>query len=120
MNEKTHFLPVMSVANLHFGSGAVANITSCCQSEINRVQLEVFCEDRVIVLGSEGNHWTTADSQQDLSKEPSENIDRVFIDAVKSRNSERILSDYSDALKTLRVTSALTHSMNNNNITVNL
>ena len=103
----------LSVVNIRFANGAVANVTSACMlPALGRVKLEVFCRDVYVeVSGSSvsinraGNTETSDDNLNGYLRE-----DRVFIDAVKSGDASKIRSSYSDALKTFRITIAASDS----------
>ncbi len=97
----------LSVVNIRFANGAVANITSACMLRgWGRVKLEVFCRDlSVEVSGSSVSINRAGEietSDENLNGYLHE--DRVFIDAVKSGDASKIRSPYSDALQTFRLT----------------
>lgn len=120
LGKDLHFVTALSTINLEFPFGAIATITSCCYSNTNRVQLEFFAEKLYVVLGSEGNQYikNNDDAKPLNNTTDTDSIDRVFIDAVKTQNSANILSDYSDALNTLRLTCAATESFENDGRTI--
>ncbi len=93
----------ISMVNIEFKNGTVANIVSCCAMQgFGRVQLEVFTRGLVVTVG--GPNQVNRDGEtESLSNEDGQDRDRVFIDAVKSGDSSQILSSYSDALETLRI-----------------
>ena len=93
----------ISMVNIEFQNGSVANIVSCCAMEgFGRVQLEVFTRGLVVTVGGP-NQVNRGGETEPLSNEGGQDRDRVFIDAVKSGDSSQILSPYSDALETLRI-----------------
>ena len=93
----------ISMVNIEFESGAVANIVSSCAMENwGRVHLEVFCRGVVATIGG-SNTIRRKDQEEELSGSGGQDRDRVFIDAVKAGDSSEILSPYSDALETLRI-----------------
>ncbi|MDE0009908.1 MAG: Gfo/Idh/MocA family oxidoreductase [Candidatus Poribacteria bacterium] len=93
----------ISMVNIEFKNGAVANIVSSCAMEgFGRVHLEVFTRGLVVTVGG-ANEINKGGETESLSNEGGQDRDRVFIDAVKSRDSSKILSPYSDALETLRI-----------------
>ena len=93
----------ISMVNIEFQNGSVANIVSCCAMEgFNRVQLEVFTRGLVVTVGGP-NQVNRGGETEPLSNEGGQDRDRVFIDAVKSGDGSQILSPYSDALETLRI-----------------
>ena len=100
----------LSMVNIEFESGAVANIVSCCAMDgWNRVQLEVFCRGLVVTVGG-SNTINRKGEEESLPENEGQDRDRVFIDAVKTGDSSKILSPYSDALKTLRIMMAASTS----------
>ena len=93
----------ISMVNIEFKNGAVANIVSACAMEgFGRVHLEVFTRGLVVTVGG-ANEVNRGGETEALSNEGGEDRDRVFIDAVKSGDTSNILSPYSDALETLRI-----------------
>ena len=93
----------ISMVNIEFKNGAVANIVSSCAMEgFGRVHLEVFTRGLVVTVGG-ANEINKGGETESLSNEGGQDRDRVFIDAVKSGDSSKILSPYSDALETLRI-----------------
>ncbi len=93
----------ISMVNIEFQNGTVANIVSSCAMEgYGRVQLEVFCRGLVVTVGG-ANNFNRKGETEPLSSEGGQDRDRVFIDAVKSGDGSKILSSYSDALQTLRI-----------------
>lgn len=93
----------ISMVNIEFQNGTVANIVSSCAMEgYGRVQLEVFCRGLVVTVGG-ANNFNRKGETEPLSGEGGQDRDRVFIDAVKSGDGSKILSSYSDALQTLRI-----------------
>ncbi|MDE0426691.1 MAG: Gfo/Idh/MocA family oxidoreductase [Candidatus Poribacteria bacterium] len=93
----------ISMVNIEFKNGTVANIVSCCAMQgFGRVQLEVFTRGLVVTVGGP-NQVNRGGETEPLSNEDGQDRDRVFIDAVKTGDSSQILSTYSDALETLRI-----------------
>ena len=93
----------ISMVNIEFKNGAVANIVSACATEgFGRVHLEVFTRGLVVTVGG-SNEVNRGGETEPLSNDGGADRDRVFIDAVKSDDSSQILSPYSDALETLRI-----------------
>ena len=93
----------ISMVNIEFKNGAVANIVSSCAMEgFGRVHLEVFTRGLVVTVGG-ANEVNKDGETEPLSSDSGQDRDRVFIDAVKSGDRSEILSDYSDALETLRI-----------------
>lgn len=93
----------ISMVNIEFQNGTVANIvSSCAMAGYGRVQLEVFCRGLVVTVGGP-NNFNRKGETEPLSSAGGQDRDRVFIDAVKSGDNSEILSSYSDALQTLRI-----------------
>ena len=100
----------MSMVNIEFENGSIANIVSgCAMEKWGRVHLEVFCRGLVVTIGG-ANKINRKGEEEDLPKAGGEDRDRVFIDAVKSGDGSQILSPYSDALKTFRIMMAASKS----------
>ena len=93
----------ISMVNIEFKNGAVANIVSACAMEgFGRVHLEVFTRGLVVTVGGP-NNVNRGGETEPLPGDGGQDRDRVFIDAVKSGDASKILSPYSDALETLRI-----------------
>ena len=100
----------LSMVNIEFKNGASANIVSCCAMEgWGRVHLEVFCRGLVITVGG-SNKINRKGTEEPLPQTGGQDRDRVFIDAVKTGDSSKILSPYSDALQTFRIMMAASKS----------
>jgi len=101
----------ISMVNIEFKSGVVANITSCCAMKgWGRVQLEVFCPGLAVTVSGGGLTVNREGEAEEVAKVPALDRDRVFIDAVKPGDSSKILSPYADALETHRITMAASKS----------
>lgn len=101
----------ISMVNIEFENGAVANIASSCAMQgWGKVQLEVFSRGLVVRVG--GGFEINCKGETDSSTEGYEgqNRDRVFIDAVKTGDASEIKSPYSDAFKTCALTMAASKS----------
>jgi len=101
----------ISMVNIEFKNGAVANIASSCAMQgWGRVQLEVFCRGLVVQVG--GGSKINRKGEVDTSTEGyvGQDRDRVFIDAVKSGDPSGIKSPYSDAFETFKITMAASKS----------
>jgi len=101
----------ISMVNIEFKNGAVANIASSCAMQgWGKVQLEVFCRGLVVQVG--GGFQINRKGEVDSSTEgyQGQDRDRVFIDAVKSGDTSEIKSPYSDALETLKINLAASKS----------
>lgn len=96
---------------LKFESGAIANISSSCIAPF-RVGLDVIGRD--LVLSITGHGLTTIDKGERSSESFSDNAyleqDKAFLEAIKTGDRSKVRSDYSDAVKTLRVTLAANES----------
>ena len=100
----------LSMVNIEFENGTIANIVSCCAMQgFGRVHLEIFCRGLVVTVGG-SNTINRAGTEEKLSSESGQDRDRVFIDAVKTGDSSKILSPYSDALQTFRIMMAASTS----------
>ena len=100
----------LSMVNIEFENGTIANIVSCCAMQgFGRVHLEVFCRGLVVTVGG-SNTINRQGTEEKLSSEAGQDRDRVFIDAVKTGDSSKILSPYSDALQTFRIMMAASAS----------
>lgn len=102
----------ISMVNIVFENGVVANITSACAMKgFGRVHLEVFCPGLVITLGGGGSPQINREGKaEEVEGVPGLDRDRVFIDAVKAGDGSKILSPYSDALETHKITMAASKS----------
>jgi myo-inositol 2-dehydrogenase/D-chiro-inositol 1-dehydrogenase len=101
----------ISMVNILFKNGAVANITSSCvMNNWGRVHLEVFGKGLVIMIGGTGPLVSRNGQAEEAPELPGADRDRVFIDAVKTKDASKILSPYSDALETLKITDAASKS----------
>lgn len=101
----------ISMVNIEFKNGVVANITSCCAMRgEGRVQLEVFCPGLVVRIGGSGPLVSREGKAEEVKSVPGSDRDRVFIDAVKSGDASKILSPYADALETHKITMAASKS----------
>ena len=101
----------ISMVNIVFENGVVANIVSACAMKgFGRVQLEVFCPGLVVTVGGKGPLVNRGGKEEEVEAVPGLDRDRVFIDAVKSGDDSKILSPYSDALETHKITMAASKS----------
>jgi len=101
----------ISMVNIVFKNGVVANIASSCAMEgWGRVQLEVFCPGLVMTLGGGGPLVNRKGKAEEVKMLPGADRDRVFIDAAKTGDSSKILSPYADALETHKITMAASKS----------
>lgn len=101
----------ISMVNILFKNGAIANITSCCvMNNWGRVHLEVFSRGLVVTIGGPGPLVNRNGQAEEVPQVPGMDRDRVFIDAVKTGDRSKILSPYEDALETLKITAAASKS----------
>jgi myo-inositol 2-dehydrogenase/D-chiro-inositol 1-dehydrogenase len=101
----------ISMVNILFKNGAVANITSgCVFNNWGRVHLEVFSRDLVVMVGGPGPLISRKGQAEEVPQLPGADRDRVFIDAVTTKDGSKILSPYSDAVETLKITDAASKS----------
>ncbi|MGQ9610503.1 MAG: Gfo/Idh/MocA family protein [bacterium] len=101
----------MSMVNILFKNGAIANITSACVfNNWGRVHLEVYSRNLVVMVGGPGPLISRSGKPEEVEMIPGMDRDRVFIDAVKTKDTSKILSPYADALETFKITAAATKS----------
>lgn len=101
----------ISMVNIQFKNGAAANISSgCVFNNWGRVHLEVFSRDLVIMIGGPGPLISRKGQAEEAEPKPGADRDRIFIDAVKTKDASKILSPYSDAVETLKITDAASKS----------
>ena len=77
-----------------------------------RVKLEIFSNGLVVDVSSGSIKINREDETETYANEVNgyQHEDRVFINAVKSKNGSKIRSPYEDALKTLQITLAASES----------
>jgi len=101
-------IPDVSSINFTFTTGAVGHLDCSLTQPDHRMGIELIGKGfRVEVNGTdvtivEGNKSTTYKSKVDFYEEQ----DHAFIEAVKTKNKDYILSSYENGLKTLTVTLA--------------
>jgi len=99
----------ISMVNIEFKNGAVANIVSSCAMEgFGRVHLEVFGRGLVVQVGG-GSKVNRKGEEEPLAGQGFDR-DRVFIDAVKTGDDSKILSPYADAFETFKIMMAASTS----------
>ncbi len=95
----------VSVATLHFASGALGTISSTCLLQgPHRIGLHLFCEGMVIEM-SEFELMVDAGQGRPIRKaqgDPFAREDRDFVDAVRGE-ADRIRVPYAEAIKTHRL-----------------
>lgn len=101
----------VGTVTLKFASGAIANISSACIAPY-RVGLDIIAKGQVLSIS--GHSLTTVAGGERRSENFSDNAyleeDRAFIEAIQTGDRSKVRSDYSDAVKTLRVTLAANES----------
>jgi len=101
----------ISMVNIQFKNGAAANISSgCVFNNWGRVHLEVFSRDLVIMIGGPGPLVSRKGQAEEVEQKPGADRDRIFIDAVTTKDASKILSPYADAVETLKITDAASKS----------
>ncbi len=99
----------ISMVNIEFKNGVAANIVSSCAMEgWGRVHLEVFSRGLVVQVGG-GSKVNRKGEEESLGGQGFDR-DRVFIDAVKTGDSSKILSPYADAFETFKIMMAASTS----------
>lgn len=103
-----------SVVQLRYKSGAVGNITSSCiVSQGVGAQVRVYGRDLVVMVG-DGKCQISVPGKEKIYKDagnPTAKEHEAFLAAVAKKKGPAILSDYADAMETLRVTLAANKSM---------
>ena len=102
----------VSVATLHFATGAVGTMaSSCLLNWPHRIGLHLFSEGQVIELSEFELMTDTGQGRpiQPAQGDPFWREDRDFIDAVQGKEN-RIRSSYAEAMKTHRITTAAARS----------
>lgn len=109
-----------SSAIIKFESGLVCTIFTGCYVKHGFKQsgLNIYCEDCAIeyhlrnkVIYRHGDQVEEFQHIVDGNKEQTWTLDRVFVDALKTGDTTKILSPYSDALKSLRLCLACNDSI---------
>ncbi len=108
-----------STAIISFQSGVLATVeTACYLDEINcfnGIGFRIVCEDEIIEYDwNKEVRYITKDSIHKVSITGSSHLKavQIFIDSVRTGDSQGIKSNYSDAVKTLELTLASNESMN--------
>lgn len=105
-------VPDVGTAVLEFRSGAIGTISNtCCLNFGYRVGLHVVCRDFVIEVDG-GARIVESGKEEHVHNRSDVRFlqNQVFIEAIQSGKRDAILSDYSDAVKTLAVTLAANQS----------
>ena len=103
-----------STVTLTLASGAICTITSACIAPQSPcVGLTIYTRDRTVKLTSEELTISEPGRKEIIENQndPYFEEDRIFIEAVQSKNPSGIKSTYADAVRTLRVTLAANRSI---------
>jgi len=107
-----------SSAVVTFKNGIIANVFTSCYHKAGSVTesgMKVYCKNATLnyklrntldITDQNGKHETLYRGEEQTGI-----LDRTFIDAIKSGDTSKILSDYTDALKSLRFTLACNESI---------
>jgi predicted dehydrogenase len=104
--------PDVNVVSMKFTNGAVGSITTTWAYEgdwANANVVDILFEN-ALASWTYGSLEVKPAPETIPAKEPDQDIDRVFVDAVKSGDGSKIRSPYSDAIKTLALTLAMNRS----------
>jgi predicted dehydrogenase len=102
-----------SVTNLAFANGAIGSITSACMLTAGgHVGLDLYQKEQVLRLDGRTLTVDRPDGREilNLGNNPTLVEDTAFVRAVESGDTSGILSDYADAVKSLKLTLAATRS----------
>ncbi|WP_066189728.1 Gfo/Idh/MocA family protein [Gracilibacillus timonensis] len=111
-------IPDVTSVNFTFTNGAVGHLDCSITQTDHRMGVEVLGKNfRVTIDGTgltilENNEVVSADAEVDFYAEQ----DQAFIDAIVTGNTDGILSDYTNGLKTLAVTLAANESQDSGNV----
>ena len=102
-----------SIATLHFKKGAIGTLSSTWLLWSYLPSLEIITKGLHLQLSMNSLKVISSNKEEkfQVGNDYAFLEDQIFIEAVKSGNSSNIKSDYSDGLKTLRVTLAANESM---------
>jgi predicted dehydrogenase len=112
-------VPDVGTVNLKFKNGVIGNISNTCALNFGyTVGLHIY--GRNIVIEVLGNKLVINEQGKKIEKQarlnPSLEEDRIFINAVKTKDPSCILSTYRDAAKTLAVTLSAWDSAGENSV----
>jgi predicted dehydrogenase len=112
-------VPDVGTVNLKFKNGVIGNISNTCALNFSyTVGLHIY--GRNIVIEVLGNKLVINEQGKKIEKQarlnPSLEEDRIFINAVKTKDPSCILSTYRDAAKTLAVTLSAWDSAGENSV----
>lgn len=109
------------VVNIKFKNGTIGNLWASCSANAGGggISLDVFSPNFTAKFTGWEHTLRLMRKGEDIIEIPGEsNIfeieDRVFIDAVKTKNPSLIMSDYEDGVKTMEITLAANKSMEKN------
>ena len=103
-----------TAVTLIFENGLIGTIYSACFLFCGgRVEISIYFKDMVVEYNNEGLQITRPKEIRKLtfSDDPGLLEDQIFVQAVKTKDTSRIKSTYSDALKTLALTLAVDESI---------
>jgi myo-inositol 2-dehydrogenase / D-chiro-inositol 1-dehydrogenase len=106
-------VPDVGSVILKLNNGLVANISNTCiLPESNKVGLEIYTDKGVLALCMDSLKDTCGKRVSEFKDQQNPYIieSSIFIDAVRTGDSSKILSPYHDAVKTHRVTTAAAES----------
>lgn len=115
---KNYNIEDASSVTLVFESGLAGTIYSACFLSCGqKVGMNIYFKDRVIEYDG-GIKIIESNQQSKISSSVDAGLieDQVFIEAVRTKDTSRIRSAYSDALKTLALTLAADESMRNGRV----
>lgn len=111
-------IPDVTSVSFTFENGAVGHLDCSFTQTDHRMGVELLGKDfRVVIDGTsltilEKDNVVTTNSEVDFYEEQ----DKAFIEAIVTGNTDKILSDYTNGLKTLEFTLAANESQANGNV----
>jgi len=117
MDKKVEAVTVADVGtvNLKFKSGIVVNVSNTCilPEGLHATGINVYTDNGIVDWTPTGVSMTTEKEKIDYADESDAYYleNKAFIDALRTNDSSLILSDYSDAFQTQKVTSAALESV---------
>ncbi len=106
-----------TVVNLEFAGGAVGTISCTCLSENwGQSTLRVIAQKMIVdVKGGDGISWVDDEGEGEYERQVDgyQREADAFVEAIMSGDRSEIYSDYADAVRTLAVTEATNHSIEN-------
>jgi predicted dehydrogenase len=115
MHEKVEGTTVADVGTvtMKLENGSIATISNTCMSPVgHKVGLDLYTDQGVLEISSSGLKDIKPESITEYKERKSPYLieDEVFVNAIFTGDSSKILSDYQDALKTHNVTLAANRS----------